>query len=258
MTRVAVARTGRVAEVRLARPDKRNAMDEAMMDDLAAAGAALAADEGLSAVILCGEGAAFCAGIDTALFARFAADLPGVKAALLAGVPNRFQRPCTVWAEVPVPVIAAVHGECFGAGMQLALAADLRLAAPDARLSVMEAKWGLIPDMGLTQFLPRLMPADRALDLILTARILSGSEAAAAGLVTRAEADPLAAARAYADRLAAVSPDVLRGAKRLVRLGWPANPEALGAEAAIQAALIGSANQMEAVAATLQRRPARY
>lgn len=261
MTRLTVTRVGRIAEVRLDRPDKRNAMDEAMMDALIATGEDLRRETGLSAVIIHGAGAAFCAGIDTALFARFASDLGGVRAALLAGppgTPNRFQRPCTVWAEVPVPVIAAIHGQCLGAGMQLALGADFRLAAPDAQLSIMEAKWGLIPDMGVSQTLPRVMRADQALDLMLTARTLSGEEAAAIGLVTRTEADPLAAARAYAERLAGISPDVLAGAKRLAAAAWPAHPAALAVEAQVQAALIGGPHQMEAVAATLARRPARY
>ncbi|MFN6977700.1 MAG: crotonase/enoyl-CoA hydratase family protein, partial [Gemmobacter sp.] len=245
MTRLAVTRTGRVAELRLDRPDKRNAMDEAMMDALAEAGAALAAEDGLSAVILHGAGEAFCAGIDTALFARFAADLGAVRAEMLApppGAPNRFQRPCTVWASVPVPVIAAIHGQCFGAGMQLALGADFRIAAPDAQLSIMEAKWGLIPDMGLSQFLPRLMRADQALDLMLTARVVTGTEAAALGLVTRTATDPLAEARALAARLAGVSPDVLRGCKALVAASWHADPAALRTEAAVQAALLGGAH----------------
>lgn len=258
MTRIAVTRTGRVAEVRLARPDKRNAMDPAMMDALAEAGAALAAEGGLSAVILHGEGAAFCAGVDTAFLMAAAGDLDALRAALSAESPNRFQRPCTVWATVPVPVIAAIHGQCFGAGLQLALGADLRIAAPDAEVSVMEAKWGLIPDMGISQSLPRLMRADAALDLMLTARVLSGTEAAALGLVTRTDPDPLAAARAHAERLAAVSPDVLAGAKRLTAAAWHANPAALTVEAQVQAALIGAPHQMEAVAATLARRPARY
>jgi enoyl-CoA hydratase/carnithine racemase len=258
MTRIAVTRTGRIAEVRLTRPDKRNAMDTAMMDALAEAGAALAAEDGLSAVILSGEGAAFCAGVDTGFLMEAGANLDALRAALGAESPNRFQRPCTVWASVPVPVIAAIHGQCFGAGLQLALGADLRIAAPDAQLSVMEAKWGLVPDMGITQVLPRLMPADRALDLMLTARVVAGEEAAALGLVTRTDPDPLAAARAYAERLASVSPDVLRGAKRLAAVAWPANPAGLAAEADVQAALIGGAHQMEAVAATLARRPARY
>jgi enoyl-CoA hydratase/carnithine racemase len=229
-----------------------------MLDDLAAAGAALAAAEGLSAVILSGEGAAFCAGIDIGFLMQAAADLDAMRAALGAESPNRFQRPCTVWASVPVPVIAAIQGQCFGAGLQLALGADLRIAAPDAELSVMEAKWGLIPDMGITQTLPRLMRADRALDLMLTARVVSGEEGVALGLVTWTDPDPLAAARAYAERLCAVSPDVLAGAKRLAAAAWAPDPAGLALEAAVQAALIGGPHRMEAVAAALARRPARY
>ena len=260
--RLVVTRDGPVAEVMLNRPDKRNALDLALFDALAAAGDSLKGAEGLRAVILHGAGGAFCAGIDTAEFMAMAARLPAVKAEMLAppeGQANRFQRPCTVWAELDVPVIAAVQGVCFGAGLQLALGADFRLVAPEARFSVMEARWGLIPDMGITQSLPRLMRADLAKDLILTARVLEAPEALALGLVTRVEADPLAAARAMAARLAQVSPDVLRAGKRLVEETWTLPPgPGLRREAELQADLIGGANQIEAVMAGMAGRAPRF
>jgi enoyl-CoA hydratase/carnithine racemase len=260
--RLTVTRDGPLAEVMLNRPDKRNALDMALFDALSAAGAALKGAEGLRAVILHGAGPAFCAGIDTAEFMAMAQRLEAVKAEMLSpapGRPNRFQRPCTVWADLDVPVIAAVHGVCLGAGLQLALGADIRLASPEARFSVMEARWGLIPDMGITQTLPRLMRADLAKDLILTARMLEAPEALALGLVTRLEADPLAAARALAARLAQVSPDVLRAGKRLVEDTWTLPPgPGLRREAELQAGLIGSPNQIEAVMAGMTGRTPRF
>ncbi|MDP2084588.1 MAG: crotonase/enoyl-CoA hydratase family protein [Gemmobacter sp.] len=256
--RLTVTRNGPVAEVMLDRPDKRNALDMGLFAALVAAGEALKGAEGLRAIILHGAGAAFCAGIDTAEFMGMAGRIAAVKAEMLApptGEANRFQRPCTVWAELDVPVIAAVQGVCFGAGLQLALGADFRIAAPDARFSVMEARWGLIPDMGITQTLPRLMRADLAKELILSARVVEAPEALALGLVTRLAADPLAEARAMAARFAAQSPDVLRAGKRLVDDCWTLPPgPGLRREAELQADLIGSANQIEAVMAGMAGR----
>lgn len=260
--RLTITRNGPVAEVMLNRPDKRNALDLEMFEALVAAGEGLKSAEGLRAVILHGAGPAFCAGIDTSEFMAMAARLDEVKAEMLAPPPgqaNRFQKPCTIWAELDVPVIAAVHGVCFGAGLQLALGADFRIAAPDARFSVMEARWGLIPDMGITQSLPRLMRADQAKDLILTARQLDASEAAALGLVTRLAEDALAEARTLAARLATQSPDVLRAGKRLVEDCWGLPPgPGLRREAELQAAIIGGPNQIEAVMAGMAGRTPRF
>jgi len=175
-----------------------------------------------------------------------------------ASAANRFQHPCTVWAEVPVPVIAAIHGPCLGAGLQLALGADLRLAAPSARLALMEARWGLIPDMGAARVLPRLMPADRALELMLTARTLDGAEAVALGLVTRLADAPLTEARALARALTARNPEAVRAIKALVASAWPGAEAALALEARLQAPILGSPNQIEAVMAEMQRRPPRF
>lgn len=256
--RVTIRIDGGIAEVTLNRPDKLNAFDAAMFAAVAAAGERLMAEPGLRAVVLAGAGRGFCAGIDTGQLVEFARDLAAIKAEMLnppAGqAANRFQRPCTVWADLPVPVIAAVHGVCFGAGMQLALGADIRVAAPDARLSIMESRWGLVPDMGLTKRLPALMRADQALELILSARVVEAPEALALGLVTRLADDPLGAARETARAIAARSPEATRGAKALVRAAWPGGDEHLALEARLQAALMGSANQTEAVMAGLQKR----
>lgn len=251
-----------IAEVALNRPDKLNAMDEAMFAALIAAGERLAGESGLRAVILYGRGKGFCAGIDTGLLMAFAARIEDLRAEIVTPLPggaaNRFQRPCTVWADLPVPVIAALHGPVYGAGLQLALGADIRLAAPEARLSVMEAKWGLIPDMGITRLLPGLVRADQALDLMLSARVLDAPEAAGLGLVTRLADEPLTEARAMARAIAGRNPDAMRGAKALVRQCWPGDEDGLALEARLQAAIIGSPNQIEAVMAEMQKRPARF
>lgn len=247
-----------IAEVTLTRPDKMNAFDEAMFAAISAAGDRLANEPDLRAVILSGDGRGFCAGIDTGLLMKFAADIETLRGEIVtppAGkAANRFQHPCTIWADLPVPVIAALHGVAFGAGMQLALGADIRIAAPDTRLSIMEARWGLIPDMGLTKLLPGLMRADQALDLILSARVLDATEAQALGLVTRIDDDPVTAARAMAKAITLRSPDVGRGAKALVRAAWPGGDEHLSLEARLQADIIGTPNQIEAVMAEMQKR----
>jgi len=258
--RLSVTLADGIAEVALARPDKLNAMDAEMFAALSDTGLALAQEPGLRAVILHGQGAGFCAGIDTSMMMAFAGRIEEVRSDLMTPRPgeaaNRFQHPCTVWADLPVPVIAALHGPVFGAGLQLALGADLRIAAPDARFSIMEMKWGLIPDMGLTRLLPPLMRADHALDLILSARTLPAPEAVALGLVTRLADDPLSEARALARMIAARNPDATRGAKALVRAAWPGDEGQLALEARLQAAIVGSANQIEAVMAQMQKRPA--
>src|ERR671921_1465182 len=183
-TRIEV--TDHVATVTLARPDKHNALDRAMFEGIAAAAAEIGATPGVRAVVLHGEGPSFCSGLDVASILadgpsgfEFLNDRSGPRNANLA------QRVATDWLDLPFPVIAAVHGNCFGGGLQIALGADIRIAAPDAKLSIMEFKWGLVPDMGITQTLPRLLPIDIAKELTYTARRLSGTEAASLGLVTR-------------------------------------------------------------------------
>ncbi len=251
-----------VAEVVLNRPARKNALSLEMFEEIAAAGDRLRDEAGLRAVILRGAGGDFCAGLDMAVMQAMAGRLEEMRARLLTpleGGANWFQRPCTVWQELDVPVIAAIEGVCLGGGMQLALAADVRLATPDARLSVMEAKWGLIPDMGISQSLPKLMRADQAKELMMTARMVSGEAAAALGLVTRVEADPVAAARALAGEIAGRSPEAVAGVKRLVERVWTMGPgEGLAVEAEIQAPIIGGANQIEAVMANFQKREPKF
>lgn len=260
--RVSISIQDGIAEVTLNRPDKLNAFDTAMFEAVSAAGERLKDEPGLRAVILTGAGRGFCAGLDTGMLMEFARDLNALRAEIVTPpegrAANRFQHPCTVWADLPVPVIAALHGVCYGAGMQLALGADLRIAAPDTQLSIMETRWGLIPDMGLTKLLPGVMRADQALELILTARVLGAPEAQSLGLITRVSDQPLETARETARAIAARSPEATRGAKALVRAAWPGGDAHLALEARLQAAIIGSANQIEAVMAGMQKRAPKF
>ncbi len=251
---------GPVARVLLNRPEKKNAWSMEMFDALSGAAAGLSAEPGLRAVVISGAGDCFSAGLDFSVFGEFATRLGEVKHEMLnppAGqLGNRFQQPVIGWQALDVPVIAAIEGACFGAGLQLALAADFRIAAPEAQFSIMESKWGLIPDMGISQSLPKLMRADLAKELIMTGRVFGAEEALALGLVTRIDSDPVAAAGAMALELAARSPDAVRAAKRLVDASWAARAgEALALEARLQAGIIGGANQIEAVMANMQKRP---
>lgn len=259
---VTLTRDGPLAEVCLNRPERHNAVDLSVFEGLARIGETLKADKGLRAVILRGEGANFCSGIDTSLFTANPdpkaligriLDLPEGESA------NFFQKPCTVWQDLDMPVIAAVQGACYGAGLQIALGADIRLASPDARLSVMEIKWGLIPDMGITTTLPRLMRIDQAKELLFTGRVVEAEEAAALGLVTRVVGDPLAEARALAQTIVAKNPDAVRRDKRLLNETWTAGrAEALRLEAVLQSEVIGQPNQIEAVMAQMQKRAPRF
>ncbi|HYH29155.1 MAG TPA: crotonase/enoyl-CoA hydratase family protein [Pseudonocardia sp.] len=257
--RVRVTVTDGVADVRLSRPEKRNALDPAMFAGLVSAGERLKADDSVRAVVLSGEGPDFCAGLD---FGSFRAMTSGER--LSASVPlppsdgparATGQRAAYVWAELPVPVIAAVRGNALGGGLQIALAADIRIVAPDARLSVLEVRWGLVPDMTGTQLLPELVGRDVAKELTFTGRIVTGQEAAALGLATRTDPDPRGAALALAREIAGRSPHAVRAAKRLLDVagrvdlatGFAAEQNEIGA-------LIGSPNQVEAVTAGFEKR----
>jgi enoyl-CoA hydratase/carnithine racemase len=260
--RVTVSMEDGVADVRLNRPDKLNALDQAMFAALVETGQRVAADRTVRAVVLSGEGRGFCAGLDFASFMAMGGDAPAGPALLSRagdGPANFAQRAAWVWTEIPVPVIAAVHGVAFGGGLQIALGADIRIAAPDARLSVMEIKWGLIPDMSGTQTLRRLVRLDVAKDLTFTGRIVSGSEAAALGLVTRVADAPLDAALALAREIALKSPDAIRAGKQLLDQSVQLSvADGLRLEERLQLGLIGSANQVEAVQSNLQKRPAAF
>ncbi|KMW58180.1 Enoyl-CoA hydratase [Candidatus Rhodobacter oscarellae] len=255
--------TDGIAELCLNRPERKNALSEALFAEIAATGERLKSEPGLRAVILSGAGGDFCAGIDLQFLQAQAGNLEAMRERLLNPDPgeraNWAQKPCYVWQELSVPVIAAIEGVCLGGGLQLALAADFRIARADARLSIMEAKWGIIPDMGITQNLPKLMAADRAKRLMMTAAMFSGEDALGEGLVTELAEAPLQRARAFAQELAGRSPEALAGIKELVEQAWtlPAG-EGLKREAELQAPIIGSPNQFEAVMANMQKRPPKY
>jgi enoyl-CoA hydratase/carnithine racemase len=254
--RVHVEVADHVATVTLARPDKHNALDIAMFEAIVEAAEQVSLEPRVRAVVLHGEGPSFCSGLDIASLMSSGQSLDD---RLTEEAPNWFQRTAYDWIRVPVPVIAAIHGACFGGGLQIALGADIRFAAPDARLSVMEVKWGLIPDMSITRTLPRLVAIDVAKELTYTGRVFSGTEAAALGVVTRTADDPLGAAQALAVEIASKSPDAIRGAKRLYDESWTGSPEqTLALEAEIQRRLIGSPNQLAAVTAGMTKEPAEF
>lgn len=258
--RVLIALDGHVAHVRMNRPDKRNGLDLAQIEALIAAGTQLAADRRVRAVVLSGEGPAFCAGLDWAAFLAGGGASAGKMLARGPDSPaNLAQRVAWIWSELPVPVIAAIRGAAYGGGLQLALACDLRLAAADAKFSVMEIRYGLIPDMTASRTLLRLVRDDLARELIYTGRIVDAAEAAQLGLITRLVDDPVTAALALAAQIAAAAPSAIRAAKRLC-LDSPDldTAAALAHETALQLPLLGSPEQMEAVAATMQKRAANF
>jgi enoyl-CoA hydratase/carnithine racemase len=244
-----------VATVRLSRPEKRNALDPDMFDGLIDTGKRIIADNSVRAVVLHGEGKAFCAGLD---FGSFLGS-PDLMQKLLArgeeSPANMAQRAAWVWQEVKVPVIAAVHGFAFGGGLQIALGADMRYVTADAEFSVMEITWGLIPDMSITQTLLELVPLDVAKELTFTGRKLSGTEAVALGLATKVCADPLADALETAKLIATKSPHAIRAGKALLRdAPGMSRADALKLETALQVTLLGSPNQTEAVQANMMKR----
>lgn len=258
--RIQIAVHEGVADVLLVRGDKMNALDQAMFDALIDAGEQLTRMTDLRAVVLSGEGKAFCAGLDMGRFQGMAA-AQGQSHELrlmprLYGSANAPQHAVLVWRKIPVPVIAAVHGVAFGGGFQLMLGADMRLIEPNTQLSVMEIKWGLVPDMGGVALMRRLMRSDQIRELTYTGRVFSGHEAMALGLATRLSENPRHEALTLAGEIAQRSPDAIRAAKRLYALADDGIGEAdlLLAESREQAALLGSANQVESVRANLEKR----
>ena len=247
-----------VADVRLNRPDKYNALSNAMFKAIVEAGERLAEAKDIRAVVLSGNGRGFCAGLDMDSFATMAEGSEQGTGELLSRSerPENFaQRPAYVWKRMPVPVIAALHGVAYGGGAQIALGADMRVAAPDMKMSILEIKWGLIPDMSITQTLRDVVPLDVAKELTFTGRILNGEEAKAAGLVTHVDPDPHGRAMSIAREIAARSPDAIRAGKQLFESAWHADErDGLALEAELQTALIGTPNQVEAITANFEKR----
>lgn len=260
--RVKVEVDAGVAHVRLVRAERMNALDAPMFDALVAAGEQLRQAREVRCVVLSGEGRAFCSGLDKSLISKAGTTATPLGHALgprTHGIANREQYAAIVWRDVPAPVIAAVHGVAFGGGFQLALGADLRFVAADAQLSMMEIKWGLIPDMGGTVLMRELVRDDVARELIYTGRVFSGTEAVALGLATRVCVDPLEEALQSAREIATKSPDAMRAAKRLLNeLSNRTVADALRGEAEEQDRLIAGPNHAEAVAAHLAQRAPQF
>jgi len=252
--RVRIGITGPVATVTLARADKHNALDPPMFEQLAAAIDELRARRDVRAVVLHGAGPSFCSGLD---FASVAAAGEEVRERLVSRAEgeavNRVQRVAVGWLELPVPVIAALHGHVLGGGLQIALGADVRVASPDVRMSVMETVYGLVPDMGITRTLPALVRLDVAKELVWSSRVVGAEEGLELGLVTRVDDDPLAAALDLAGTIASRSPHVIRASKRLLDEAWATPGGLFALESELQSALRGSPNQLAAMqAATTQ------
>ena len=276
--RVTITMTDGIADVKMNRADKRNALDNAMFTSLSAAGDYLKSVDGLRVVVLSGDGASFCAGLDFSSFAQMAE--AGAKAssadkkadnkadnkadmnagAMVDGrITHMAQQVCWVWQEVPVPVIAAVHGHALGGGIQIALGADIRIVHPDTQLSVREVHWGLIPDMTGTLMLSRLVRPDVVKNLVFTARIFSGREAHDLGIATQLSDNVHADAMTMAREIAGRSPEAVRGAKKLINLlANSGAAEQFAAERAIIGQLIGTANQAEAVMSHFEKRPQNF
>jgi enoyl-CoA hydratase/carnithine racemase len=250
-----------VAIVTLNRASKKNAINQEMFEALAETGDKLAKDPSVRAVVLHGAGDVFCAGIDTTVFQG--GGLSEITSGLMAprggSLANTFQTAAYVWRELPVPVIAAIKGVAFGGGLQIALGADIRYATADAQFSIMEIKWGIIPDMAISTTLRHVMPVDRIKELAWTGRVLNGVEALESGLISAIKDDPYLAALELAGEIAAKSPDAIRAIKRLVNESWQnTEAESLRLEAKLQMSVIGSTNQVEAVMANMQGRAAEF
>ena len=265
--RIDISIDNNVAHVKMVRGDKMNALDADMMDALIEAGERVKANKSLRAVVISGEGKAFCAGLDMGNFAKMAGSgeagvTEGDRQKLADrthGLANRPQKVAFTWREVEVPVIAAAQGFALGGGFQLFMGADMRYAAPGTKFSIMESRWGLIPDMGTTHVMTRVAREDVVKELALTARIFEADEAYEHGFLTRICDNPIEAALDTAAAIATRNPDAVRGTKRL--FNEPADrfvADTLLLESVLQDDIIGMPNQIEAVKAELEGRPAVY
>ncbi len=260
MPRVETKIEDHIAHVTLTRGDKHNAVDNAMMEAVVEAGQSLM-EADIRAVVLSGAGPSFCAGLDVMSFASLATrDPQELLMPRTHGNTNIFQEFAMIWRRLPVPVVAALHGAAYGAGFQLALGADIRVAGPDAKLSVMEMKWGLIPDMGGMVLLPGLVRADVMRRMIYTARPVRADQAERWGLVTELADDPLTVAQELAVEIAGKSPSAIRAAKRVCNAAEAGMDDdaLLLEESREQAALIGGKDQMEVVAANMAGRAPKF
>lgn len=248
-----------VADVRLNRPEKMNALSGAMFETISATARKLAQDKRIRAVVLSGEGRGFCAGLDLGNFTdpEFAQNPFGPGRG--GFWPNYYQAPAYLWRAVPVPVICALHGVAYGGGFQIAMGADIRIAHPESRLSVMEIKWGIIPDMSASQTMRDLVRLDVAKELTFTGRVVEGPEAKELGLVTYLDHNPRDSALEMAATIAGRNPDAISSAKYLFDNTTHGNDiEGLRIEEKLQRKILGSANQVECVMASMEKRPAKF
>ena len=244
-----------VAQVRFTRADKMNALDPEMFERIIEAGHVLHKMKGVRVVVLSGEGRAFCAGLDLSNFARKPSPDEPDLTERTHGNANRAQQAAMVWRKLPVPVIAAVHGVCFGGGLQIASGADIRVVHPETRMAIMELKWGLVPDMGGYALWRGLVRDDVLRELVYTNREFTGAEAKEIGLATFVEDDPLARATAIASEIANRNPHAIRAAKRLHAGMTDRDTDAILLEESIeQHAIMRSRNQVEAVMAGMEKR----
>lgn len=254
-TRVLLEVKDKIAYVTLNRPDKHNSLDQRMFMELVQAAKIIRKNRSIRCVIMKGEGPSFCAGLDFV----FASKNPGMIPKFFMKLPwrkdNMFQRVAHIWRDLPIPVIAVVHGNCFGGGMQIILACDYRIATPKAKMSILEMKWGLIPDMSSMVTLSRLTRVDIALELTMTGRFFSGLEGAEYGLISKISETPLAEAKALANTISEKSPDAIAAAKYLFKKTWKKDTRgALFWERVTQLRLLGRKNQRIALANGLAKR----
>mmetsp|Transcript_3283 Transcript_3283/g.3660 ORF Transcript_3283/g.3660 Transcript_3283/m.3660 type:complete len:354 (-) Transcript_3283:502-1563(-) len=267
-----------IKHVQLNRPEKLNSLDMRMFESIASAASELRDDTSVRAVILSGAGKAFCTGLDVKSIVSPLKGNPKSNIDRLLKRPSGYGHPppdndsitsdvntsskassippslgnlaqdvAYLWRDIPAPVIAVLHGMCFGGGMQIALGADLRFAEPNCKLSIMEAKWGLIPDMSASITLRELVRIDIAKELTMTGRVITAEEGARLGLITRCTEDPMAEAVKVAKEIVSRSPDAVAESKRLFQQSWVATQkDCLELESKIQSGLIGSWNQAAA------------
>jgi len=233
-----------IAYVALNRPEKHNGVDKDLIDSLISTAKEIQKDKTVRCVILSGNGPSYCAGLDFGYVAKNPSIVPRYFLKRPWGKDNKFQRVAYIWRKLPVPVISVIHGNCFGAGMQIALASDFRFATPDAQLSIMEMKWGLIPDMSLTTVLSGLVREDVAKELTMTGRLVSGDEAQQLGLVTGVDDTPFTKAENLAKQITKQSPDAISATKYLYRKTWHAGDRlSMLWERLVQLRLLGRKNQ---------------
>ena len=256
---VTVTIKNHVADVCLNRPDKMNALSIPMFEAITATAKEIAANRDVRAVVLSGSGPIFCAGIDLNNFTDGDAFSDPFGPGRGGFTPNFYQSAAWIWRDIPAPVICALHGAAYGGGLQIALGADIRIAHPQTKLSVMEIKWGLVPDMTASQTLRDLVRLDVAKELTFTGRIVEAEEAQRIGLVTSLHDSPRESALAMAATIAQSNPDAISYGKYLLNTCWHGNElTGLTAEEEIGRQLLNSENQAEAVRSQMEKRKANF